>query len=598
MPLGYKYAERSADSQLNWAEIGREASGMLSEVNRVREEKKAAYDKATRDTINNLMNSPQGQFENGNTFVNNFAHDAINQMKINNDLFKSGKMNERDYTLSINNLNDETGRLFGLQKAYQEEYLNARKGIEDNDLQEALTVHNMSSVEGLGDFANSKAIINPDGTVSVGLMENKIIDGKTVKVLSKDYNAPVSVWLGKIKQKPKKFQVEKETVDYVKNLGELKAAVYNAATTLRAGTIKDLTGLEFVGTIEDPATKAVVSEFNRAVDAKVGEWLTNKYNVISVLTENIGGKYNSDSFVYDKDVADKDPSKILLKIDPLSRMGVLDPTGKNFESQFKEASDYVRNQVISKIDEEVKVSTTGQLSESAETIAKVKKKYEDKDKNEEADSATNMIGKLYYGDDNQVKSAIDYFKGLKNKNGEILFEDINRDKTGISVILANGNTEHIDFLDNNNKPRTQEDFIASAGPLLAGQTDVSSSLKRGAYKKGAKFNEQSTGRGTTVKRYKAASDIVSLPSQDAVSSIQSSLPSGFKAVDTGGILGNTVTIYGPSKQPYIVKTKKSGDDALTIVMGLEDFVNNELKSAKGGNRPSTPANTNGVGSKY
>ena len=57
MPLGYKYVERTADAQINWAEVGREASGILLELNRVREEKKEAYDQADRESLNNLMNA-------------------------------------------------------------------------------------------------------------------------------------------------------------------------------------------------------------------------------------------------------------------------------------------------------------------------------------------------------------------------------------------------------------------------------------------------------------------------------------------------------------------------------------------------------------
>jgi len=49
MATYYKYAERSADSQINWAEVGKNMSDMLKEETRIREEKKAAIDAASRE---------------------------------------------------------------------------------------------------------------------------------------------------------------------------------------------------------------------------------------------------------------------------------------------------------------------------------------------------------------------------------------------------------------------------------------------------------------------------------------------------------------------------------------------------------------------
>ena len=40
----YKFAERSAESQINWNEVGRQLSDVVNEEARVRQEKKAAID--------------------------------------------------------------------------------------------------------------------------------------------------------------------------------------------------------------------------------------------------------------------------------------------------------------------------------------------------------------------------------------------------------------------------------------------------------------------------------------------------------------------------------------------------------------------------
>ena len=579
MALGYKYVARDADSQINYAEIGQEAVGALQDWYNTREEKKEAYKQASRESVNNLMDAPQGQNQDANNFINNYSHDMINQKMIDKDLFERGLLSERDYTLRMQNQMDGTKQLFQIQKLYQENFTSTMQGIQDGTLQKGINTFNMSMVEGYGDFNNSKATINPDdGSVGIGLMENKVVDGKVVRVLSKNI-APVNVIRGKVMQKVAKFDVDGNTAAFVKNLGEIKDAAYASASTAKAGSITEYTGYQFIKNLKNPVDREIAQNFSDAINAQVGSYLTNPYNITSVLTENLG-KYDSNSFTFDKDVADKDPNKILLKVDPSTQMGTLDPSGKNYEAQKAEASEYVRTQIISKMDAERKISTTSQLQDQD---AEWKRAARDKDK--ESSTAANMIGKLFYGDDNQAGSAVDYFKGFKNDKGEVLFKKIVRDDTGVTVTLANGTTEKISFLDKDNKPRTQEDFIRSAGPLLAGQLDVNKALEKGDYAKGKKFNPNSRATGSTIERFKTTPDVVSLSSQDAVESIQSSLPTGFTAEDTGSYLAasegarNQVTVTGPSGKRYIVKTRKAGEDALTVIMGLEDFVNNEIAAA-------------------
>ena len=73
MPTYYKYAERSADSQVNWAEVGKGISDMLADEVKIREEKKAAYETAFQDDMKQLSTQPQGDWQDGTNVVNNFA---------------------------------------------------------------------------------------------------------------------------------------------------------------------------------------------------------------------------------------------------------------------------------------------------------------------------------------------------------------------------------------------------------------------------------------------------------------------------------------------------------------------------------------------
>jgi len=367
MPLGYKYAERDASNQTDWYAVGKSVSGMLLETNRLREEKKDAYDQATRKSINDASIAPQGENESANTFINNYSHDVIEQIRIDDNLFKRGQMSERDKTLRMQNQMDGTKALFDLSKAYQEKFKDKMDGVTSGVLQ-SMNIFNMSMVEGYANFNNSKAIINPfDGTVGIGLMEDKVIDGKTVRVLSKDI-APVGVIAGKIAHDIPTFDVEKATNDSVKAFGDRKDVLYRAANTARAGSITEFLG---IGAMKNhPEFARTVKSMNDAIDQQIGSYFSNEYNLSSVLTENLG-KYNDKSFTFSKSEAATDKNKILVKVDPTTSMTALDASGPNYQAQKKEASDWVRTNILSKMDSEVKMSMTSQsqLQESARTRA-------------------------------------------------------------------------------------------------------------------------------------------------------------------------------------------------------------------------------------
>lgn len=497
MALGYKYVARDADSQINYAEIGQQAVGALQDWYQTREEKKEAYKQASRESINNLMDAPQGQNQDANNFINNFSHDMISQKMIDKDLFERGLLSEREYTLRMQNQMDGTKQLFQIQKLYQENFATTMQGIQDGTLQKGINTFNMSMVEGYGDFNNSKATINPeDGSVGIGLMENKVVDGKVVRVLSKNI-APVNVIRGKILQKVAKFDVDGNTANFVKNLGEIKDAAYASASTAKAGTITEYVGYEFIKNLKDPVDREIAQNFSDAINDQVGYYLTNPYNITSVLTENLG-KYDSNSFTFDKDVADKDPNKILLKIDPSTQMGTLDPSGKNYEAQKAEAASYVRTQILSKMDAERKISTTGQLQAQYAPEYVVKGRAEDERLRElNKNIAQNLVYSLT-GDSNQSTAGTQYLTATTKT-------PINKTKEGYIVTDANGNVQTYKFKADGKTLADPLGFTKSfIGVMKGNLPDINEDqvLKfvKDFLPKGAKINLTTEARGYDVKK--------------------------------------------------------------------------------------------------
>ena len=436
----YKYAERDADAQVNWAQVGKGISDMLSETNRIRQEKKDAIDAATRQFENELANAPQGQNQDINAFTNKFAHNMMNQMRIDEQLLKSGQMPLDKYTLRRQNYLDGTNQLFDLSKLYQAEYAKTMEGINNGTLQSGLNSFNMMMAEGYGDFNRSEAVIDAlgDGRVNIGLYEEKIVDGKPVKVLSQNI-APVNVIRGKILQKIPTFKVEEATSKTVEAFGTRKDVLYEAATLSGAGSITEFLGIEFLNTLTDPVDKKLVTDMNKAIDDQIGSYFANPYNLTSVLTENVG-TYSAESFTFDKDEASKDKSKILVKVDPNTGLTTLDQSGPNYKTQYEEAKGWVRTNILSKMDQERTIKTTPQ-AQLQERRPRTETELRREDEKDAAKEFARQLSKLTVGDESEAQNSLPYFQSLLEENGG----RINRTEKGIEVITANGDTKFYAF---------------------------------------------------------------------------------------------------------------------------------------------------------
>lgn len=406
MPLGYKYAERDVDSFVDWSAVGKNLSDALATEAQDRRDKIQAFEDQNLKDIDFLNRAPQGKYEPANKFTNTFAHDVKEQNAINYKLLRSGKLDPRQFTLNRQNMMNGTNQLFDLQKTYQSEFDKRMEGIQAGDLQ-ALNIANMEYVEMFGDFSKSKGIINPlDGTVNIGIMAPNPKTG--VMELTKDV-MPVSVAMGKLKTEIKTFKVDDEINNSIKAFGDRKEAIYNAATITGAGTITELTG---IGALEKyPKIKGfqnTITEFNKAVDGTIASYFSNSYHLSSVLTENLG-KYNAKSYVYDKDIAAKDKTKLLLKIDPSTGIPVLDESAPHFAEQKKEAEAWVRTQIMNRLDSERKISTTSQLSQLRDKSDRTRDEERER---KEASNLADQIANVIKGSAEEVSDSLNYFAGL------------------------------------------------------------------------------------------------------------------------------------------------------------------------------------------
>ena len=585
MATYYNYAERNANSQVNWAEVGKGISDMLKDEVKIREEKKGAIDKATREFQQTLENAPQGQFQDANKFTNDYAHSMMEQQMIDNRLLKSGQMKLQDFTYRRQNYIDGTTTLFDLQKLYQENYKSKMEGVQSGAFQ-PLTSANMASVEGFADFSKSKAVIDPTtGIVNVGIMKPNGTTG--VMELTNDV-APVNVIKGKILANIPSFKVDDAMNNTVKSFGDRIETLYDIATKTKAGTITKLTGIGMLEAAKNPAFKTEIDLFNKAIDQTIDGYFADPYHLSSVLTMQVG-KYDATSFTYDRDEAAKDPSKLLLKINKSTGLGVLDESGKHYQAQEKEAKDWVRNQLLAKMDSKKEMQETGTIPYGPQPQQWQVQGAQDK-KNEMA--AAGAWNQLYTGKTAaEKKAAADILLGTPNAQAQgLLGVDVSTPGV-VKLTYADGKKNRsISMLDATGAPISLFDF-AGTGVELHGVVDRQQAVKAGGG--GTGYGTLTDAEWKGVKSVRAGEapaapvvnilpELFTIKSVQSTKSLQSTLGPTFKVVDMGGMTGNDVEVTAPNGQKFTYNANLNKSEAAVAKQDLEQFIKANGAPAGGG----------------
>lgn len=585
MPTYYKYAERNADSQVNWAEIGKGVSDMIKEETDIRVQKRAAIDESTRQFQNKLAAAPQGEFQDGNKFTNNFAHDMMAQQLIDTRLLKSGQMKLQDFTLRRQNYIDGTNQLFDLQKLYQDNYKSTMEGVNNGDLQ-AMNTYNMSNIEGFSDFSKSKAIINPyTGIINVGMMK---ANAQGVMELTNDV-APVNVLRGKILSKIPTFKVEEAMNNTVARLGKDIDYIYKAATTSGAGTVTKLLG---IGAFEDLKRehpeiknlgdyKGVIDNANSAIKKTMDGYFADPYHISSVLTQNTG-KYHFDSYTYDKDVAAKDPSKLLLKINPNTGLGTLDEKAPNYKTQVTEARDWVKSQLLSKLDKERSLTVTSTTPYAPQPREESEYKAKTREENKSKLSVAGSWNDLYTAKTAaEKKAAAETILGSPVAKQQGL-TGMDFDKNGaISLQYDNPKLNRtISMLDENQKPISLKQW-GTKGVEIHNITDedLLSKARGGSFgeiqgTEWEKVKAERQGKKAEAPVVEILPELFRIKSKESSKSLQKKLGPTFKVTDKslGGLFGNDVEVIAPNGEPFTYNAASSKSEAAVAKADLEQFI--------------------------
>ena len=383
----YKYAEREADSYVNWAEIGKNMSDMLANENKVREEKKVAINKASREFGEILSNAPQGESKLMNEWALKFGGDAQSARLMQDKLLKSGQLKLNDYLIMRQNITDGTTNAFKLSTEYQEEFKtkwDRMKQDQSQDLEQFL----MAEAEGFGNFTQTQLYINPtDGKVSVAYKE-KGEDGVYRMSANPSKFTDINSLRNRIKGQFDKYDVNTNMESFVAGLGtEINSLQVARATLGSTGLISETLDIMQRGAFPiDPvkvkelyskaiaggykgtqqqwlqdqkSLKEITTTFFEAETKALQSQLANPYNTSSVLTNALDvcpSNKKLYTYTWDPKDAEANPEKILL-----TNKSDGSPLPKFSQQQEADALQYLRTNARLRYDKKEELKTTSQI---------------------------------------------------------------------------------------------------------------------------------------------------------------------------------------------------------------------------------------------
>ena len=570
----YKYAERDANSQINWAEVSKGLSDTIIQVDKDRQAKKAAIDAATREAMTTLADAPKGENTTASEWTINYANDMMNYRLTLDRLLKSGQMKLSDYQVSAQNSVDSTNLVFTLAQEYQDQYkvvMDRSRAGESSRLEPELAALN----ESFANISNTVPTINStNGMVYLSTPEAGE-DG--VQKLGKNYVS---------------LQALRNRVNSKINAYNLGEGISAATSTLGKNTITELGKTSFRRTgviteITDPTLRKTYTDWEAATIENI---IADKNQLASILADNMnvnprtGNQYSA---TYSKEEFDADKSGDVILMENRNGSGVITPKFK--EEQIKDAKAYIKSQMTSYIDKTAEKSVFQEPDVYRPSQAEIDAANAVKKSKETG----NMLAKLYSGDSAEIQSAVDYFNGLSDVDA------VKRTADGVVVTLSNGNTDTIKFKNPDGTLKTQADFIRSASKLLVGDDADLSAVLKGAVGTGKKAFNTTGSASAAVQKNEAAKplspqqkaknyisaaitpDMINKTESEAVPLLLASLTKlGFDA-EEDDITGSYVKITAPGSKDKAGASKKfslnDGPDAAAKVrQSIVDFVTANL----------------------
>jgi hypothetical protein len=406
MATYYGYAERDANSYVDWGQLGQNLTDTVQTAYKIREDRKAALDKAMQDNYAELANSPTGENQDINGAVTGFADNSKQYLLQVNKLLKAGVLQPKDYTLIMQNIQEDTKALFDNAKNWQTAYGKILERNKNNTGSKA-ELDLAADVAAFGKFKNLNLMINPTtGRVSGAQMttgpngEQIKGDTKSMQQLNVLMNQPID-----------KYQLTDKLSSLEEKLGANQISIFRAARIQANGQITE---------IQDKSLKA---SFDAAKNGFINEVMANPFNVMSILTDYQGViPGTTDAYKVSTNPADRGKPNVIMYVDP---DGDGSYTPEFTPAQRKAAEQYTTDQFLGLIDRKEANQAIGEISQT--TAAS----FGQQDKLTKTDMFGQQVGYLLSGTPEQKLAAASFFNGLVDKDGNpVGGQTIRVDKSG------------------------------------------------------------------------------------------------------------------------------------------------------------------------
>lgn len=547
MATYFGYVEREADSYINWADVGRNMSATIDNIQRVRDEKKALIEKAYNEDLDYIQSIPSGEHKTLRDWSIGFGNDAAENLKLKYNLLKQGKSSVKDFTSFRENITNDTESLYktinNIQAVYKEK-MDRLKNDENQDLE----VLDMSQLERFGNLSDTKSFINGlTGSVGVGLTEEVEVDGKKVRALKKGDDAYLTVQqlVAAVNRKYDNYDVIPDIAKWVDGFGEKIKSLRQFGSEIKAGSIievMDITNEELMkqgkalGYTDDQIAQIQksVDDFKKAEDLYLkGLMVDNPYHTLATLNKRLNYQPT-----FSKEEAEKDPNKVYCERDS---SGAAVP--KFTPEQEKAVFDYMKGQARLMYDEKVKL-TAYQEPQKPREIAQqpTPAQMQRLEGIEDVQGSARWIGQLYSGNNAVKQNALEILRkepGVESAR----FVDLGNGVTGLEIINTLGKKGVIKI--------TNELDVAKFGNAVASAIYVDTENRKVLNRYQNKFDEAITAQHSRFtpmdlndkpEQYWTG---VQAPKEDPLVSITNNLPlsvfgkkQGAAATEIQNALGN------------------------------------------------------------
>jgi hypothetical protein len=550
----YKYAERQADSYVNWAEIGSNMSSMLVEENKIREDKKAYLDEQTRKNLIEISKIPEGSDVSARAAALELADNASKYLLMQEKEFKAGRLKTKDYLTGRQNTMDDIGASFDTLEAYQKVFGEKMQRGKDGISSQGEMLQ-MANVEGYGNWKESGFIFDPaTGRVMAAKKDkNGVFDYTTAVSLNHLNSLIQGNW--------DKANVDADLEKVVKSFGTyINDIQTTAATTGKQGVVTTKEGIMNSSDFEKYETNLIQAQ------------LANPYYAGSVLFDYVDKDASGKDYYLTNDKTDTDPAAIHQDGTEI----VLT------DEQNKAAEDYLRMRARTMYDSKTTVKVGSQVQRQD-----TQSDYDRAEKKKQSELYAENMVKIMLGDNNESSDGANFFK---TKTGNQFTKTVG---DGGKFTVTNSEGQTVSFNLSDDPIKIAQSLIGALGvdEKIVSESQVVERVKQ--LLKGKQANTTSifdTGPPTKKKDEApmpaaAAATPIYLPSfelkQDkGIASLKKAMDELGITMEGTGYLSNYVTFTAPNGEISPVEIGfNMGDKANESKAALEKFIA-DLKAAQ------------------